>query len=62
MQDSYLEDERWFMERQIVELEQAKQQGASRRTWKIINNISGKSAPCSAGKVMNINCKIGKSL
>ena len=61
VQESYLEDERRYMERQIAELEQANRQGASRRTWKIMNDISGKSTPCPAGKVKKLNGDIVKS-
>ena len=50
------------MERQIlVELEQANRQGASRRTWKVMNDTSGKSAPCPARKVKTFNGKIATS-
>ena len=62
VQMSYLEDERRFMERQIAELEQANRQGSSRRTWKIMNDISGKSTPCPAGKVKKLNGDIIKLL
>ena len=61
VQLSYLEDERHFMERQTAEHEQANRQGASRRTWKIINDISGKSTPCPTGKVKKPNGDIIKS-
>ena len=50
------------MEREIAELEQANQQGASRKTWKIMNNISGKLVPCPVGKVKKLNGEIIKSL
>ena len=49
------------MERQIAELEQANRQGASRRTWKIINDISGISTPFPASKVKKPNSNIIKS-
>ena len=62
VQASYLEDERHFMERQIAELEQANQQGPSRKTWKIMNDISGKLIPCPVGKVKKLNGEIIKSL
>ena len=62
VQASYLEDERRFMEMQIAELEQANQQGASRKTWKIMNDISGKLVPCPVGKVKKLNGEIIKSL
>ena len=62
VQASYLVDERPFMERQIAELEQANQQGASRKAWKIMNDISGKLVPCPVGKVKKLNGEIIKSL
>ena len=61
VQASYVEDERRFMERQIAELEQANRQGASRRTWKIMNDISGKAVPCPAGKIKKLNGEVIKS-
>ena len=56
VQTSYLEDERPFMEKQVAD-----QQGASRKTWKIMNDISGKLAPCLVGKVKKLNGEIIKS-
>ena len=49
------------MERQIAELEQANQQGPSRKAWKIMNEISGKLGPCPVGKVKKLNGKVIKS-
>ena len=47
--------------RQIAELEQAIRQGASRKTWKITNDISGKLVPFWVGKVKKLNGEVIKS-
>ena len=52
-----LEDERRYMERQIAEIEQANKQGASRKTWEIINGICGKLVPCPVVKVKSSMAK-----
>ena len=49
------------MERQIAEIEQANQQGASRKTWKIMNDISSELVPFPVGEVVKLNGKIIKS-
>ena len=51
VQESYLENERCLLERQIGKLEQAHRQGASRWNWKKMNDISDKLTLCPAGKV-----------
>ena len=61
VQESYIEDERRYIGKQIAELEHANRQGASRRTWKIMNEISGNSSPCLASKVKKPNGEIIKS-
>lgn len=36
-------------------------QGASRKTWKIMNDITGKLGPCLVGKVKKLNGEVIKS-
>ena len=45
------------MERQIAEIEQANKQGASRKTWEIINGICGKLVPCPVVEVKSSMAK-----
>ena len=61
MQESYLEDNQRFLERQIGEFEQANRQGPSRWNWNIVNVIGDKLAHCSKGKVEKVCCDIIKS-
>ena len=50
------------MERQIAELEQANRHEDLRKTWKVMNNVSGKLVPCPIGKVKSLNGEVIKSL
>ena len=36
-------------------------QGASRKTWKIMNDITGKLGPCLVGKAKKLNGEVIKS-
>ena len=62
VQESCLEYDRRFTEGQVAKLRKANQQRASRWTWKIMTNITGKSAPCSAVKLNKLTDEIEKLL
>ena len=62
VQESCLEYERRFTERQVAKPRKANQRRASRWTWKIMTNITGKSAPCSAAKLKKLTDEIEKLL
>lgn len=62
VQESCLEYERRFTERQVAKPRKANQRRASRWTWKIMTNITGKSAPCSAVKLKKLTDEIEKLL
>ena len=62
VQKAYEKDEQTYLGRQITQLETANRHKASRRTWKIINEISGTTPPNPASKVKKCDGTILKNV
>ena len=61
VQKAYQKDEQNFINKQINKLDQANRQGATKKSWQIINDIGGKSYSNPASKVKTTGGKVIKS-